>query len=56
MSIQKALIGAGCFWGIEDYYKKIEGIKKTKVGYSGGNLMNPTYEEVCLGNTMILLN
>ena len=60
MSIQKALIGAGCFWGIEDYYKKIQGIKKTKVGYSGGNLMNPTYEEVCLGNTghaeVVLMN
>jgi|TARA_Y100001970_G_scaffold221063_1_gene271635 methionine-S-sulfoxide reductase len=51
MPIQKALIGAGCFWGIEEYYKKLNGVEKTKVGYSGGNSINPTYEEVCFGNT-----
>lgn len=47
----KALIGAGCFWGIEEYYRKINGIIGTKVGYSGGNTLNPTYEEVCSGTT-----
>tara|TARA_Y100000741_G_C18168485_1_gene524212 strand:- start:506 stop:958 length:453 start_codon:yes stop_codon:yes gene_type:complete len=60
MSIQKALIGAGCFWGIEDYYKKLKGVEETKVGYSGGNSINPTYEEVCFGNTghaeVVLIN
>jgi len=47
----KALIGAGCFWGIEEYFRKIKGVTDTKVGYSGGNLINPTYEDVCAGTT-----
>jgi peptide-methionine (S)-S-oxide reductase len=47
----KALIGAGCFWGIEEYFRKLEGIKKTSVGYSGGKLANPTYKDVCTGST-----
>ena len=47
----KALIGAGCFWGIEEYYRKLRGVLDTKVGYSGGHTKNPTYEDVCSGNT-----
>ena len=47
----KALIGAGCFWGIEEYFRKINGVLETKVGYSGGNTENPSYEDVCTGNT-----
>ena len=34
--MSKALIGAGCFWGIEEYFRNLNGIEKTKVGYSGG--------------------
>ena len=49
--MSKALFGAGCFWGIEEYFSKINGINNTVVGYSGGNTENPTYEEVCQGNT-----
>ena len=49
--MSKALIGAGCFWGIEEYFRNLNGIEKTKVGYSGGKTINPSYEEVCTGNT-----
>ena len=47
----KALIGAGCFWGIEEYFRKINGVLDTRVGYSGGHMINPTYEDICTGNT-----
>ena len=49
--IQKALFGAGCFWGVEEHFRQISGIIKTEVGYSGGNTKNPTYENVCYQNT-----
>ena len=51
MEKTKALLGAGCFWGIEEVFRKIEGVLETKVGYSGGVLPNPTYQDVCSGNT-----
>ena len=47
----KALIGAGCFWGIEEYFRKIVGVSETKVGYSGGHTINPTYQDICTGLT-----
>ena len=49
--IQKALFGAGCFWGVEEHFRTINGVIKTEVGYSGGNTKNPTYESVCYENT-----
>ena len=49
--IQKALFGAGCFWGVEEYFRTINGVTKTEVGYSGGHTENPTYESICYGNT-----
>ncbi len=46
-----ATFGAGCFWGVESAFKKIEGVIETNVGYMGGELENPTYQEVCYSNT-----
>ena len=51
MEVIKALLGAGCFWGIEEYFRNIKGINNTKVGYSGGNFIDPTYEDVCTDKT-----
>ena len=49
--MQKAIFGAGCFWGPEEKFSKITGITKTEVGYCGGNKPQTTYEEVCTGQT-----
>jgi peptide-methionine (S)-S-oxide reductase len=45
------VVAGGCFWGVEAYMSKINGIAQTKVGYANGTKENPTYNEVCLGNT-----
>ena len=49
--MEKAVFGAGCFWHIQDKFKKVNGVMSTSVGYSGGNIKSPTYEQVCTGNT-----
>ncbi len=49
--MKKIIFAAGCFWGVESSFMKINGVINTRVGYSGGVLENPTYEQVCGGNT-----
>lgn len=49
--MQKALFGAGCFWGVQYYFDQVPGVIKTTVGYSGGHTKNPSYEEVCAHTT-----
>ena len=51
MKLEDAAFGAGCFWGVEDSFMQIKGVKETEVGFMGGEAKNVTYEEVCRGNT-----
>ena len=48
---RKATFGAGCFWGVEAAFRRIDGVSQTRVGYAGGGVENPSYKQVCSDRT-----
>mgnify|MGYP001221233121 FL=1 len=51
MAEKEAIFAAGCFWRIEDTFRKMPGVKDAISGYTGGETVNPTYQQVCTGRT-----
>ena len=51
MATEKATFGAGCFWGVELAFRKVNSVTEATTGYLGGSMANPTYKDVCTGNT-----
>jgi peptide-methionine (S)-S-oxide reductase len=49
--MEKATFGAGCFWHVQEAFRHLKGVTSTTVGYMGGTLKNPTYEDVCTDKT-----
>lgn len=49
--MQQALLGGGCFWCTEAVFLQLKGVEKVISGYAGGDTINPTYEQICTGNT-----
>jgi peptide-methionine (S)-S-oxide reductase len=49
--METALFGAGCFWGVEDFFRQVPGVVDAVSGYAGGTNENPTYKQVCNDNT-----
>lgn len=51
LDTEEAIVAGGCFWGVEHFLKKLPGVLKAESGYSGGIKENPSYEQICQGNT-----
>ena len=49
--MEKATFGAGCFWHVEEEFRRVKGVLSTQVGFMGGILANPSYGDVCTGDT-----
>lgn len=49
--MKEIVLAGGCFWGVEEYFSRINGVVNTKVGYANGHTKNPSYEEVCTNTT-----
>jgi peptide-methionine (S)-S-oxide reductase len=49
--MEKAMFGAGCFWGVEEAFRHIKGVVSAQAGFAGGYVENPSYRDVCAGNT-----
>jgi peptide-methionine (S)-S-oxide reductase len=50
-NLQLATFAAGCFWGVEEAFRQVKGVKSTMVGYTGGWFNNPTYRDICKDKT-----
>ncbi|SCX53512.1 peptide-methionine (S)-S-oxide reductase MsrA [Nitrosospira sp. Nsp1] len=51
MTTEKAIFGAGCFWGVESVFRAVKGVDEVISGYAGGHVKNPAYRDVCSGET-----
>lgn len=49
--MKNIIVAGGCFWGVQEYYRRLKGIETTKVGYAQSNSQNPSYRDVCDGET-----
>ena len=49
--MNKIILAAGCFWGVQEIFDSTPGVTKTEAGYTGGHIKNPTYEMICSGTT-----
>lgn len=54
LATEKIIFAGGCFWGVEEFFRKVPGVVETGVGYSGGKTKSPSYAEVSSGKTQVL--